>query len=479
MLRWKDLRSYQVVMSMYAVFKKRCGLFMGLGLGKTIVTLTAIAILDALGLSRRTLIVAPKRVAETVWHTEAKNWSHTRYLNVALALGPVDKRLAAINSNAEIVVINVENLLWLLSLYPKIADWPFDTVVLDESSLFKNNSSKRFKALRKFTRREAVKRGGGLRRIRSPIKRIYLLTATPAANGLGNLWSQICLLDDGEALGRSFDAYIRTHFQARANASRFEKPEIRKSSRKKIYKKLANLVKVLITTDYIDMPDIIYNPIELALPPKVRKQYDYLEKNFLLELDNGEDILAPNTASLRMKLQQFANGAVIVGDPEDLDYVKGKWEEVHTVKLDALEEIMEVAEGNESLIIGYWFKSDEERLRKRFPDMVFIKDHDTLEIVERWNRGEIANLAVQIAGASHGLNLQYGGATIIYFSNIWDLEVHDQFVGRVFRPGQNRGVTINYLCIANSVEQKIVGALRTKTKIQNHLLDDLNRRSKK
>ena len=394
MLNWKNLRSYQVAMTFYAIAKKRCGLFMGLGLGKTIVALSAISWLNALGLSRRVLIVAPKRVAETVWHTEATNWRHTRHLSVALALGNETQRIAAINRKADVTVINVENLIWLLNLYPmngrrNTSDFPFDTVVLDESSLFKNNSSKRFKELFKYTRTERNKRGGGLVRVRSPIKRIMLLTATPASNGLGNLWSQIALLDNGSALGRSFDAYLKAHFEYRLNAGPHEKPKVRSSSRERIYKRIKHLVKVLITTDYIDMPDIVYNEIQLSLPPKVRKLYKSLEQDFEIELEDGQDIYAPNASALRTKLQQFSNGAVLVGDPEEPDYVKGEWREVHTAKLDALAEILENSDGNENVIIGYWFKSDEDRLRERFPDMQFLRDRKTLDIVEDWNKSLI------------------------------------------------------------------------------------------
>ena len=467
MLHWSDLRSYQVARVWTLLSRKRHALLLGLGTGKTIITLTSIACLRALGLTNRVLIVAPKSVAQTVWHIEAANWSHTKGLDFALCLGSESERKEALGRLATVTAINVENLLWLCDYYP-IKDWPFDTVVLDESSLFKNNTSLRFKRLRKYTRTERTKRRGGLVRVKSPISRLVLLTATPCSNGLKNLWSQSVLMDNGRALMRSFTAFTSCYF----DTSKYNRKLIpREGSSERIYKKIAPLVSVLRAEDVIDMEPTLYNTIEVDLPDEAWSYYRELQKEALLALEDGSIVKATTKATLRAKLHQFCNGASYIGDPLEPDYKK-EWRTIHDAKLDKLEELVESS--GEPLIIGYWFEHDKVRIMERLGKRATLFDKkNTLKTVQQWNAGEIDNLVGQIGSMSHGLNLQHGGCSIVFFSLLDDLEVHDQFVGRLARSGQKNMVTVTYITCKGTVEGNIARSLYDKSRVQYDFLEAL------
>lgn len=464
-MHFSDLRVYQVAMAWVAVFRKRHMLLLGLGTGKTIITLTAIAIMRAVGLIDRVLVVAPKSVAETVWHVEAANWSHTRYLSFALCLGSRNERLEALRLKADVTVINVENLRWLMDTY-SIDRWPFDMVVLDESSLFKNNTSLRFKALRRYTRTERTVRGGGIAKVDSPIKRLLLLTATPASNGLKNLWSQSVLMDNGQALMRSFSAFTATYFTQLPKARKLiPRPDAEES----IYKRMGNITTVLRASDVSDRAPIIFNTIQLAMPPMAKVMYEDLAKECLIYVD-GDKIDAATAASLRSKHHQICNGACYIGNPIDPDYKK-EWVAIHDAKLDKLEELIDTSQ--EPLLIGYWFKHDIERILERMGDRVTVFDkRNKLKVIDNWNAGKIDALVGQIGSMSHGLNLQHGGSSIVYFSLLDDLEVHDQFNGRLNRSGQKNVVSVTYLT-CGPVEAKMAKNLRDKADVQNNLIDAL------
>ena len=415
-------------------------LFLDPGMGKTSVTLTALSkLLDRFEIGK-ILVVAPLRVVQSVWEQEASKWAHLTYLKFSTVLGSAKQRIAALSQRADIYLINYENLPWLIE---NVA-FAFDAVIFDEASKMKSHKAKRFKLFK---------------RIRHLIDRVWLLTGTPASNGLLDVWSQIFLLDRGERLGKTFTGFRDRYFISDYHGYNWT---LRKNADQKIYDRLADVCLTLTAEDYLELPRRIDTVIDIDLPAKARDQYIQLERNFLAELGD-ETVEVLHAAALTNKLLQFANGAIYTDEEKN-------WTEVHDAKLTALAELVDEAAG-QPLLIAYTYQTDAKRIREQFPQAEIIgKDTDT---IERWNRGEIPMLLAHPASAGHGLNLQHGGNTIIWFGLNWSLELYQQFNARLHRQGQQKPVIIHHLAVRDTVDQTVLSALRRKDMTQKALLNAL------
>lgn len=421
----------------------KCALWLDMGLGKTTTTLTAVSdLLDGL-VVERVLVVAPLRVANSVWSQEAKKWGHLCHLKFSICTGSERQRIAALHTTADIYVINRENIKWLVDFYKR--KWPFDMVVIDESSSFKSSKAQRFKALRK---------------VGDMIDRLVELTGTPSSNGLLDLWAQVALLDNGERLGRSMTAYKSRFFESDYMGYKFEPI---KGADEVIQNLISDIVMTMRAEDYLQLPDRIDTKVEVSLKHGLQKQYDELERDFLIQIED-EEVTALSAATLAGKLLQFCNGAVYTNE-------HGNFSTLHSEKLDALQDIRD--ESGEPMLVAYNFKSDLARLREKFPDAVVLgKDP---EIVERWNTGQIDMLLAHPASAAHGLNLQDGGSLIVWFGLNWSLELYQQFNGRLHRQGQTKPVRIIHLVTKGCIDEKVLEAIGNKAKTQDDLLNALKR----
>ncbi len=424
------------------------GLFLDMGLGKTVCALTAAAELlhNRFEISR-VLVIAPLRVVEDTWPKEIKKWEHLRYLKLAKVLGTERQRIAALNTQADIWAINRENVEWLVNHYGK--KWPFDLVIIDELSSFKSPRAKRFRALRK---------------VRPLIKRIVGLTGTPAPNGLIDLWSQIYLLDQGERLGKTVTGYRHRYFDPDKRTrtvvySWKPKPEAEEA----IYRKLEDLCVSMKSEDWLEMPERIDRVIPVQLPPAARKRYEQLERDLLLPLAGG-DIVANSAAVLSNKLLQMANGAVYDES--------GGVQELHNAKLDTLEDIVEAANGR-SVLVFYSYKHDLNRLLKRFPE---ARTLDTEQDITDWNAGQILIGLAHPASAGHGLNLQAGGHIIVWFGLTWSLELYQQANARLHRQGQEHSVIVHHLVAEGTMDEQVMAALSRKATGQDALLEAVKAR---
>ena len=443
MLTRNDLHEYQKKAVEFFLSKKKVALFLDMGLGKTISTLTALTDLHDSCSVNKTLIIGPLRVANTVWHTEAANWNHTKHLKLNICTGSEQNRRAQLHKSADIYVINKENVEWLVNLYGK--KWPFDCVIIDESSCFKSSSSKRWKALRK---------------VIPYIEYTALLTGTPAPNGLLDLWPQIYLIDSGARLGRNMTAYKQRFFETDYMGY---KHTLRHGSEDKIHSLVSDISLSMVAEDYLQLPDRIDLTRSVKIPPKLTKQYKELEDEFYLELDDGNDIEAVNAAVVANKLLQFCNGAMFTDDT-------GNWSEVHKLKIDALKELVEENE-SENILIAYNYKSDRERILKAFPDAVILDKEG--EAVTRWNNGEIKILLAHPASAGHGLNLQKGGSLLVWFGLTWSLELYQQFNARLHRQGQQKPVRIVHIVAENCIDERVCEVLKDKEITQDKLINAL------
>lgn len=439
-------RPYQEFAIKKIIEKKFIGLFLDMGLGKTIITLTAIQELIYNYFEvRKVLIIAPLRVAETTWIEENEKWQHLK-LKIVTVLGSEEKRIAALNQSADVYVINRENVFWLVDYYKK--KFPFDMLVIDESSSFKNPQSKRFKSLKK---------------ILPLINRIVELTGTPAPNSLMDLWAQIFLLDAGERLGKTIGEYRRNYFTAGATSGHIVYNwNLKKDADKIIFKKISDICVSMKSKDYLSLPPIMNNFVSVALPEKIKESYRRFENDLILPVK--EKVLTASSAGvLANKLLQFANGAVYNDNEEIL--------EIHSAKLDALEEIFETA--NQPMLIFYWFKHDLERLQKKFPMAIPLK---SAEEIKNWNDGKIKMLLAHPASAGHGLNLQYGGNIIVWFSLTWSLEFYQQANKRLHRVGQDKPVIIHHLIAKSTIDETVIKVLTDKNARQENLLRALKAR---
>ena len=437
-----DLHPYQHRMIDFIYNTPKCAVWAGLGLGKTITTLTAITdLLDSFSVSK-VLIIAPLRVANSVWHIEAKRWGHTKDLKFSIVTGSEKERISALFKSADIYIINRENVQWLVEYYK--TKWPYDLVVIDESSSFKSASSQRFKALKK---------------VRTLTDRMVQLTGTPSPNGLIDVWSQMFLLDGGERLGKTMSAYKMRFFQTGHNGYTLKPVN---NADKIIHRLIDDMVISLNVDDYLQMPERIDTVMRVNIPPTRLAEYKQLEREFLIQINDNE-IVAYNAATLAGKLLQYCNGAMYTDELKN-------WTEIHTAKLDALDEILEDNQ-DENLLIAYNYKTDLIRLKTRYPDAVVL-DNDP-DIITRWNNGEIKMLLAHPASAGHGLNLQHGGSIIVWFGLNWSLELYQQFNGRLHRQGQTKPVRIVHIVADGCIDDKVMKAIDDKATTQQHLIDAL------
>jgi SNF2 family DNA or RNA helicase len=439
-----DLHEYQNKALAFIKDKRKCALFLDMGLGKTVSTLTAISdMLDDFSINK-ILIIAPLRVANTVWKQEAQKWDHLKHLKISIATGNLKKRAEAIRSDSDIYIINRENVDWLFSI--KWKNTKFDMLVVDESSSFKSHKSKRFKALRKTTKN---------------YKSVVLLTGTPSPNGIADLWSQMYLIDNGERLGRTLGNFRSRFLTQEGYMSYAYRP--RKGAAEEIQGLIKDVCITMSAEDYLELPEKISLREYIELPTNVQAQYDELEKEFLLTLESG-DVEALSAAVLGNKLLQVCNGAVY--DTEGVAHT------IHDLKLKALKDIIE-DHPNENFLIAYNFRSDLVRLSKMFPQGVTLSK--STEEIDRWNKGEIKLLFAHPASAGHGLNLQAGGSNIVWFGLNWSLELYQQFNARLHRQGQNKPVKIIHIVVKKGIDEKVMKALGSKAKTQKDLLEYLKK----
>lgn len=442
MLSRGDLHKYQERAVDFILKEQRGMLALDMGLGKSVSTLTAIS--DMLGamIASKVLVIAPLRVANSVWAQEAGAWSHLNHLRVSVCTGPEKARRAALSLDADVYVINRENIMWLVENYGR--RWDFDTVVIDESSSFKNSSSKRFKALKKML---------------PAIERMVLLTGTPSPNGLLDIWPQMYLIDYGQRLGRTLTGYKQRFFEQDYTGYRYTP---RAGSADRIHELIGDKVIHMAAEDYLDLPDRIDIEQRVDMPPKVLADYKDFERTMLAQLED-EVVEATTAAVLANKLLQWSNGAMYTDENKN-------WSETHKAKLDALADIVDDNEG-ENILVAYNYKSDLERLLARFPQArVLDKQQDT---IDAWNRGEIQMLLAHPASAGHGLNLQRGGALCVWFGLNWSLEYYQQFNARLHRQGQTRPVRIVHIVCKDTIDERVLGVLRDKDAVQAALLNAL------
>jgi SNF2 family DNA or RNA helicase len=444
MLSCSDLHQYQHRAVQFILDHPHCALWVDLGLGKTITTLTALEELINGVEVGKVLIIAPLRVANSVWAQEVKAWEHTRPLRVSICTGSTKERNAALHREAEIYVINRENVVWLVKKYGK--DWPFDCVVIDEASSFKSSDAKRWKALKS---------------IRPYVRRMIQLTGTPASNGLLDLWPQLYLLDLGQRLGRTKTAYRDRFFASDYMGFKWSP---RPGAEDKIHALVDDVVLSLRAEDYLSVPDRINLSVRVDLPEEAVKQYKSFEREFVLALGNeGEEVDAVNAAVLAGKLQQICNGAIYKDEEKNFHVI-------HDAKIEALREIIE-DNPSENILVAYQFKHDLARLREAFPQARVLDKGQ--QVIEDWNNGEIPLLLAHPASAGHGLNLQRGGACIVWFGLNWSLELYDQFCGRLHRQGQTRPVRVIHLLAAGCIDDRVMDAIAAKAKTQTDLLNAL------
>jgi SNF2 family DNA or RNA helicase len=438
--------NYQKYASDFIVEHPVCCLMLDMGLGKTVITLTALwdLVLDRFDVGR-VLIVAPKRVAEDTWPKELAKWEHLSGLTASLVLGSKAEREAALRKPAFLYIINRENVSWLVENY----QWDFDMVVIDELSSFKSNKAERFKAMK---------------RVRPMVKRIVGLTGTPAPNSLLDLWPQMYLMDMGRRLGRFIGGYRDRYFVPdKRNREIIYSYKPREGAEESIYEQISDICISMKAVDYLDMPERIDNCIEVKMSPAERELYDGFQRDMILRL--GDTVLdAVNAAALSGKLLQMANGAVYAED--------GKVLPIHDRKLDALEDLVEAANGK-PLLVAYWYKHDLQRIKARFKIARCI---DTSRDIDDWNAGKISLGLIHPASAGHGLNLQDGGSTIIWFGLTWSLELYQQLNARLWRQGQKHTVVIHHIITKGTHDEDVMKALEQKDTRQSALIDAVRAR---
>lgn len=428
------------------------GLFLEMGLGKTVITLTAVDELmhDRFEVSK-VLVIAPLRVAEDTWSRESGKWDHLRHLRIAKILGTAASRNAALSSDADIYVINRENVVWLVEhLEKERVRWPFDMVVIDELSSFKNNQAKRFKALR---------------RVRPLVDRIVGLTGTPAANSLIDLWAEMYLLDRGERLGRTLTAYRGNWFRpGYAAGPVVYKWEPRRGALEGITERIADITVSMKAEDYLTLPEKVETTVSVSLDGQAAKAYREMEKESLLTLE-GEEIVAMDAAAVMSKLLQLANGFVYDG--------KHEAKQIHTAKLEALGEILEAADS--PVLVFYTFQADRDAILAHFHGARVLQcDRD----VEDWNAGRIRVLLAHPASAGFGLNLQEGGHIMAWYGLPWSLEQYLQAVARLQRQGQKMPVMVYHIIAKGTVDEQVVRSLGAKDVTQSALIGILKDRKR-
>ena len=420
-----------------------------MGLGKSVISLSAIneLMLDYFDVSR-TLVIAPLRVAISTWPEEIKKWEHLKYLTYSVVTGSEKERIDALKKPAHIYIINRENVDWLIT--KSGFKWFFDMVVIDELSSFKSYQAKRFKSLLK---------------ARPKVKRIVGLTGTPSSNGLMDLWAEFRLLDMGERLGRYITHYRQNFFVPdKRNQQIIFSYKPKDGAEKVIYQLISDITISMKSKDFLKMPECIMNEVMVSLSEKEQMLYDSLKKDMVIKLED-EEIDAINAAALSNKLLQMANGAVYNDKKESIV--------IHDRKLDALEDLIEGANGK-PVLVAYWFKHDLERIKERFD----VREIKTSKDISDWNNGKIHIAVIHPASAGHGLNLQAGGSTLIWFGLTWSLELYQQTNARLYRQGQDSTVVIHHILTKETIDEDVMKALNVKEKMQDALIDSVKARLK-
>lgn len=420
-----------------------------MGLGKSVISLTAIndLMLDYFDVSR-TLVIAPLRVANSTWPDEIKKWDHLKHLNFSVVIGSEKERLDALKKPAHIYLINRENVDWLIT--KSGVPWKFDMVVIDELSSFKSYQAKRFKSLLK---------------VRPKLKRIVGLTGTPSSNGLMDLWAEFRLLDMGERLGRYITYYRQNFFiPDKRNQQMIFSYKPKDGAEKKIYNLISDITISMKSKDFLKMPECVMNEVIVTLSDKEQKLYDSLKQDMVLSLEENE-IDAINAAALSNKLLQMSNGAVYNDDKESLH--------IHDRKLDALEDLIEGTNGK-PVLVAYWFKHDLEIIKDRFD----VREIKSAKDISDWNEGKIPVALIHPASAGHGLNLQAGGSTLIWFGLTWSLELYQQTNARLYRQGQDSTVVIHHILTKGTIDEDVMKALKAKERIQDALIESVKARLK-
>lgn len=419
-----------------------------MGMGKSSITLTAVndLMFDSFDI-RKVLVIAPLRVAKNTWSAEIEKWDHLSELKYSIVVGTAAERMKALKTDADIYIINRENVPWLVEKSGLPFD--YDMVVVDELSSFKNWQAKRFKALMQ---------------VRPKVKRVIGLTGTPSSNGLMDLFAEYKVLDMGERLGRFISQYRVEYFLPdQMNGPIVYSYRLRPGADKRIYDRISDITISMKGTDHLKMPELVSSEYRVYLDEAERKKYEQMKNDLVLSLPGGE-VTAANATSLSGKLTQMANGAVYSDT--------GGIEHIHDRKLDALEDIIEAANGK-TLLVAYWYKHDLSRITKRLDDLgVNYGKLDTDESIREWNAGRLEVGLIHPASAGHGLNLQSGGNTIVWFGMIWSLELYQQTVARLWRQGQeSRTVVVQHILTAGTVDERIMKALSAKDDTQSRLID--------
>ena len=438
---------YQTFATDFILEHPIAAVLLDMGLGKSVITLTAIEELmhDRFEVSR-VLVIAPLRVAMNTWPSEIRKWDHLHGITFSVAVGTEAQRKAALADKADIYIINRENVQWLIE--KSGVPFDFDMVVIDELSSFKSNQAKRFKSLVK---------------MRPRVKRIVGLTGTPSSNGLMDLWAEFRLLDMGERLSRYIGQYRRAYFLPdKRNGEIIYSYKPLPGAEEAIYKKIGDITISMKSADYLKMPKCVINEVTVWMEPHQKDLYDQLKQEMVISLKDGE-INAANAAALSGKLLQMANGAVYDGSGESLF--------IHDGKLNALEDLIEGANGK-PVLIAYWYKHDLDRIKARFDIREIKTDRDIAD----WNAGGIPVAVIHPASAGHGLNLQAGGSTLIWFGLTWSLELYQQTNARLWRQGQTNTVVIHHIITKGTIDEDIMAALRKKERTQASLINAVRAR---
>ena len=449
MLKREMMHEYQRYSVEFIKTHPEAALLIDLGMGKTIISLTAIVDLlwDSFEV-RKVLVIAPLRVGLYSWPGEVKKWDHLKDLKVSVAIGTETERRVALQRQADIYIINRENISWLVE--KSGVDLDFDMLVVDELSSFKNPQSKRFKALM---------------RLRPKVKRVVGLTGTPAGNGLMDLFAEYKLLDMGKRLGRFITKFRTDYFRPdKTNGFVVYSYKPLPFAEEEIFKKIEDMAISMKSVDFLDMPEKIVSEYRVEMDEKEKKEYEKLKRDLVLELNDADGVTAANAAALCGKLSQMANGAVYTDD--------GKTKVFHDRKLDALEDMIEAANGKPVMVV-YWFKHDLERIERRLGEKKIIFERlEGGDTIERWNQGEIPVLLLNPASAGHGLNLQGGGSTLIWFGLTWSLELYQQTNGRLWRQGQkSKTVVVNHIINSGTIDERILKVLKDKDATQEEMIN--------
>lgn len=428
----------------------RCLLFLDMGLGKTVSTLTAISELQNYGEAERVLVVAPKKVAESTWSTEVAKWDHLR-LTTSKVIGTPAQRTAALQAKADIYVIGRDSIPWLVTECKKDRKWPFDMVVLDELTSFKNPSSLRFKAMKA---------------VLPMTHRVVGLTGTPTPNGLIDLWAQVYCIDGGERLFKSVTRYRDAYFHVVEHNHIPIKIYPRKGSQEEIMNRISDITLSMRAEDWLTMPPMTITDVPVGLPTAVMNRYRKFEKEKVMEaIEDGTEITASSAATLLGKLSQFANGAVY--DEEKNVTI------VHEEKLSALDEIVESVGG--SVLCFYQYQHDRNRIVKHYGDKMRVRVYEGEQDLNDWNEGKIDLLLAHPASTAFGLNMQSGGSVIVWFSTGWNLELYQQANARLHRQGQKHPVRVFNLVAGGTVDERMVLAIRGKEETQTNVMKRLAR----